>query len=170
MQGHCLLYVAQVSETELILLKFTHCYSINLHKFCANHGHVPHIFGFGCLPGGWLAIAMQYIHPAVHPSKSTAFTTSCEKWATELQALIQAFHKEDFVHGDLCEPNIICNGGKVMVVDFDWGGKEGKAYYPSVSLCDELTNGQGSNSPKITKDDNEQVLNNMLNGLRSKVH
>jgi len=34
------------------------------------------------------------------------------------------FHDAGFVHGDLRDANIICDGDSVMLIDFDWGGKD----------------------------------------------
>jgi len=75
----------------------------------------------------------------------------------------------EFVHGDLREPNMLCDGEKVMLVDFDWGGKVGEAYYPTARLSPELTNGRHNPNPKITKDDDWRVLVNTLRGLTNKV-
>jgi tRNA A-37 threonylcarbamoyl transferase component Bud32 len=32
---------------------------------------------------------------------------------------MQSFHDEGLVHGDLREPNILCDGENVMSIDFD---------------------------------------------------
>lgn len=44
-----------------------------------------------------------------------------------MQTLVKSLHAENLVHGDLRYPNIICNGEKVMIVDFDWAGREGES-------------------------------------------
>ena len=44
-------------------------------------------------------------------------------WEKELQTLVKSFHAKNLVHGDLRYPSIICNGEKVMIVDFDWAEK-----------------------------------------------
>jgi tRNA A-37 threonylcarbamoyl transferase component Bud32 len=49
--------------------------------------------------------------------------------------LVQSFHKKFFVHGDLQDTNIIVaeggDGLQVTLIDFNWGGLEGEARYPS---------------------------------------
>ncbi|KAH9953119.1 hypothetical protein BC827DRAFT_173575 [Russula dissimulans] len=77
---------------------------------------------------------------------------SCERWIIDdLDQLVRSFHNASFVHGDLREPNILCNGETVMLIDFDWGGKEGEAYYLTAKLSPELMDGHDSTSRKITK-------------------
>lgn len=86
-------------------------------------------------------------------------------WAKELQVLIRSFHDKNFVHGDLRCPNIICDGEKVMIVDFNWAGKEGEVSYPRGQLASELTDGRSRNDRKITKDDDLRVLCKTLKHL-----
>lgn len=40
-------------------------------------------------------------------------------------------HGQGLVHGDLRFMNILCDvKGNVMIVDFDWAGREGEVKYP----------------------------------------
>jgi tRNA A-37 threonylcarbamoyl transferase component Bud32 len=75
---------------------------------------------------------------------------------------MQSFHDEGLVHGDLREPNILCDGEKMMLIDFDWGGEVGKACYPHARLCHDLMEGRDCTSPQITKGDGRGVLQNTL--------
>jgi hypothetical protein len=109
------MYLAKTTNNEEIIVKFIHRYSIDLHSFCASCGHAPRIFGFGQLPGGRSVVAMQYPSSATHPSKSP-HRTHLDRWK-ELITLMQAFHRADMVHGDLREPNILCDGENVILVD-----------------------------------------------------
>ena len=113
-------------RTKQIIVKFTRRYSIEMHAFCAKRGHAPGILGFGQLPGGWSVVAMDYISPAVPLSRSPNLTRLCDKWMDELQKLMQTFHARGLVHGDLREPNILCYGEKVMLIDFDRVAKSGR--------------------------------------------
>jgi hypothetical protein len=105
---------------------------------------------------------MGYISPLVHPSQSSNLTYLCGKWIDDLEKLMQSFHEYGFVHGDLREPNILCDGETAMLIDFDWGGKVGdsEAYNTTAWLCPELTDGRHGADPKITKNDNRRVLQN----------
>ncbi|KAH8986309.1 hypothetical protein EDB92DRAFT_1879504 [Lactarius akahatsu] len=156
------LYIAKTSDGEEIIVKFTRQYSIKLHNFCAERGHAPTIRGFGTIPGGWYVIAMDYISSSTSPSESLHLTCLRDKWKDDLSALVQAFHDEDLVHGDLRKPNMICNEEDILLLDFDWGGQVGEASYPCAWLNLDLTDGREDISLGITKDDDTRILQNTL--------
>lgn len=162
------LYFAETLHKKQIMVKFTRRYSIALHEFCADRGHAPGILGFGELPGGWLVIAMDYIFPPMSPIESASFISLLDKWKDELNTLVQSFHDEDLVHGDLRESNIICHEETVVLIGFDWGGIAGQAYYPHPRLCPELRYGRDSSDPKITKDDDKRILQTTLEGFEGR--
>ena len=168
-QDDRLLFLAETldSDEKLILVKFSRRYAHQLHGFCASRGQAPDVLDFKQIPGGWSVVAMDYIHPCVHPSESPKLTSLCDQWADDMKNLVQSFHDLDLVHGDLREPIMLCNGEKVMLVDFDWGGKVGEAYYPIARLSPELTDGRDNTNPKITKDDDWRVLQNTLRALKN---
>jgi hypothetical protein len=80
---------------------------------------------------------------------------------------VKSFHDNGLVHGDLREPNLICDGDKIMLVDFDWGGEDGKTSYPCGNLNPGLTDGRASTDGEITKDDDIRILGNTLRNLSS---
>ena len=156
-----LLYIAKrLGADEFFLIKFTRQYAIELHDFCAKEGHAPSILGYERLPGGWFAVAMEYIEPDISITKSASdvLTLHRDRWTEELKHLVGSFHAIDLVHGDLRDANIICKGEKVMLIDFDWGGKVGEAFYPTLDLNPELLEGRTSDGFGITKDDDVCVL------------
>ncbi|KAH9083830.1 hypothetical protein EDB83DRAFT_2212602 [Lactarius deliciosus] len=161
-----LLYQAKrPGVNEPILIKFTQQYSIELHDFCAKAGHAPSILGYERLPGGWFAVAMEYVWPGPSIMKSNLLTSNRTHWAIQLRRLVHDFHANDFVHGDLRDANIICNGNSVMLVDFDWGGKVGEASFPTLNLHAELLDGRTSDDMIITKDDDMRVLGKTITKL-----
>lgn len=162
-----LLYVAETPgpDKQRVVIKFARKYSIELHDFCARLGHAPAIYAFERLPGGWCAVAMRYVESAMPITHSPLLPTHRQLWEGQLQALVNKFHDQGFCHGDLRGPNIACEGQSVMLLDFDWGGKEGEACYPSWMLNVELLVGRVSKDLKITKDDDWRVLTNTLNQL-----
>ena len=159
------LYIAQTPDKKEVIVKFTCQYSIALHAFCADHGYAPGILGFGTIPGGWFGIAMDYISPTVHPSQSPHLLRLRNKWIGDLRVLVKSFHDKGLVHGDLREPNIICDGEQVMLIDFDWGGAAGEASYPRANLNPELIDGRASTDVEITKGDDIRVLENTITKL-----
>ena len=127
------LYHARLGSTnEEIYIKFTQRYSSELHDFCARQGLAPKLLGFERLAGGWFALAMEkvdIVEPEVIESLS-----ELGKWKEEIRTLVSGFHKEGLVHGDLRLANFIFtndkNPRKMLLVDFDWGGPEGKVFFP----------------------------------------
>jgi len=113
---------------------------------------------------------MPYLSSYVSPSQGdpTILDRFCDKWINDLQKLVEAFHNNNLVHGDLREPNILCNEEKLVLLDFDWGGKVGEVYYPDASLCSELTDGRTRTDLMITQDDDNRVLQNTINRLKLK--
>ncbi|KAH9167048.1 hypothetical protein EDB89DRAFT_2127435 [Lactarius sanguifluus] len=146
---------------ELILIKFVRRYSIDLHHFCAKAGHAPSILGYERLPGGWFAVAMEYVKPDTSITESTHGV----RWKQELVNLMGSFHAKNLVHGDLQDDNIICRGDSVILVDFDWGGKVGEASYPTLALNPELLDGRESDGLIITMDDDVRVLRKTLDKM-----
>jgi len=49
-----------------------------------------------------------------------------------------------------------------MLIDFDWGGKEGLVSYPTPNLNPELLQGRVSGDLRIMKEDDRRVLKNTL--------
>lgn len=161
------LYIAQTSDKKEVVVKFTRRYSIALHAFCAKCGHAPGILGFGTIPGGWFVVAMDYILPSVYPSQSRHLLQLRDKWIGDLMMLVKSFHDEGLVHGDLREPNMICDEEEIMLVDFDWGGTAGQVSYPRADLNPELTDGRASTNAEITIGDDIRILQNTVTKLRN---
>ena len=162
------IYKARSLETQgQILIKFTQRYSIDLHAFCAQKGHAPSIFGYERLPGGWFAVAMEHVEPSTLITQSENLKYHRDRWTAELERLLDGIHAMDLVHGDLRDVNIICKGDTVMLVDFDWGGQVGEAVYPTFNLNPELLWQRGSDSLKITKEDDKRVLRKTFSKIRN---
>ncbi|KAH9007237.1 hypothetical protein EDB86DRAFT_68464 [Lactarius hatsudake] len=158
------LYIAKtLSDPEReIVVKFTRRYSIELHAFCADRERAPSILGFGQVPGGWFVVAMDYISEAVYPSHSTDLPRLRDQWTHDLTSLVDSFHDQGLVHGDLRQPNMICNGERIMLIDFDWGGRVGETSYPHARLHPQLTIGRQSVGGEITKIDDDRILQQTL--------
>ncbi|KAI5990776.1 hypothetical protein EDD15DRAFT_2451121 [Pisolithus albus] len=140
-QSYRLLYVAETQQGQSVLIKFTRRYSIQLHETCARLGHAPRILAFERLPGGWYAVAMEYIESGVSINQSTQLAARGDRWANELRQLMDKFHSEGLVHGDLRDANMLCTEDSVMLIDFDWGGIDGEVSYPTCNLNNELLEG-----------------------------
>jgi tRNA A-37 threonylcarbamoyl transferase component Bud32 len=80
---------------------------------------------------------MEYIESGVPITHASRLSAHRERRVAELQRLMDDFHEKDLVHGDLRAANIICKDDFVMLIDFDWGGKDGEVFYPTPDLSDE---------------------------------
>jgi len=110
---------------------------------------------------------MEYVEsgiPITHPSLLPARRAH---WMAQLEHLMEKFHEKDLVHGDLRDANIICKDDSVMLIDFDWGGKDGDVFYPTPNLNEELLQGRASDDLRITKEDDRRVLMKTLAKLKS---
>lgn len=157
------LYLARVTPTnEEIYVKFSRRYSRELHVFCADRGLAPEPLGFERLPGEWFGIAMRKIE-VVDPCEIESFP-ELDTWKKDIRKLVDDFHEEGLVHGDLRLENFIFTESsprKMMLVDFDWGGKVGEARFPRGALPEELWP-QGKKPQRldelIAEEDDDRVL------------
>ncbi len=62
------------------------------------------------------------------------------------------------MHGDLRPPNFIVDEERLLLIDFDWGGKEGQATFPDAQLHPILRKSRGD--MLIQKRHDENVLAN----------
>ncbi|KAI6136227.1 hypothetical protein F5141DRAFT_1288041 [Pisolithus sp. B1] len=161
------LYTVETIDNKQIIVKFTRQYSFDLHMFCADRGCAPALFGCERLPGGFFGIAMEFVRSAF-PISHSPYVEKHREWVDKLRKLVESFHAEGFVHGDLRAPNIICDGNRVMLIDFDWGGKEGEVSYPHGLLNADLIIGRDNTDLKITKGDDVRILEGTLKGVRLK--
>jgi len=65
---------------------------------------------------------MEYIESGVPITSSDLLSANRDRWMDELQHLVDSFHAEGLVYGDLRDANTICKGDSLMLIDFDWGG------------------------------------------------
>ena len=87
-----------------------------------------------------------------------------DTWKGEIRKLVDGFHREGLVHGDLRLGNFIFTEAtprKMLLIDFDWGGKEKEVYFPRGQLAEELRAQDDQvdclDRP-ITKEDDDRVL------------
>ena len=126
-------YRAQTDTGKTVVVKFVQQYGIDAHRYLANLGYAPQVLYFGNVypdtikrPLRPRMVIMEYIDGE---SAFTATLTASQCLA--LRDAITVMHEQNFVHGDLRPPNVhIGKDGKVYVLDFDWAGLVGKAFYP----------------------------------------
>lgn len=75
---------------------------------------------------------------------------------TDINDVVKEIHSHGYVHGNLRPPNFIINAGRLLLVDFDWGGKEGEVKFPQVQLHPSLWLGRWDTN--IIKDHDEKAV------------
>lgn len=116
-----------------VVVKFTPSYNKYAHQLLYAHGLAPKLY-FADYVGtkeddgpGMFVVVMEYIGGAVVDLKD-ASVGHREK----LVKAVNTLHANNYVIGDLREPNILLRGGDAFyLIDYDWCGKEGQARYPA---------------------------------------
>ncbi|KAH9036403.1 hypothetical protein EDB84DRAFT_1269134 [Lactarius hengduanensis] len=132
-----LLYIANKQDSKgkmdgtTIIVKFSKRYGKEVHLFCTNKGFAPQLLGFEMLPGSWYAIAMEHFLSVSTIIDSPLFHILEDTWIERMKLIVKELHDNGYVHGDLCIPNFIVDGERLLLVDFDWGGKSGKVTFPN---------------------------------------
>jgi hypothetical protein len=122
------LYITETTDSKkIIVVKFAYHYSYELPAFCAVRGQASSILGFKSLPGGFFGITIELLTLAWE-TLSSRFVEKYGEWANQLRQLVDVFHAEGLVHGDLWSPNILCNGDRLMLLNFDWEKRKGRCF------------------------------------------
>jgi hypothetical protein len=163
------LYHAKMQNDDSdVIVKFTRRYCTDLHQFCAKRGHAPKLLGYGTVPGGWHVVVMEFVDQDIGKTLAHYAPTHLDQWKKDLTRLLEEFHGEGFVHGDLRYANLIVRRGepeRIILVDYDWGGKHGNVSFPSRHLHKEITEGE-LESLVITKEHDHRVLRATIAKLR----
>ncbi|KIP01592.1 hypothetical protein PHLGIDRAFT_131192 [Phlebiopsis gigantea 11061_1 CR5-6] len=131
------IFRATMDARHPVVVKFVYGYCGEAHRLLADLA-VPlaprlHHCGPRADAGGLVVVVMDYVEPA----RDQRFTAA---HAQALRTAMKALHAGGLVHGDLRRPNMLLkNAEELMVIDFDWSGREGKVRYPvDVSLRKDM--------------------------------
>lgn len=94
-----------------------------MRRFCAKLGHAPKLLSAQRLPGCFAAIVTEYIEGRSLGFPSNVSPEERDKWIHELRELVQKLHDTQYVRGDFRPPNVLCIKDKIILLDFDRGGK-----------------------------------------------
>ena len=125
------IYLAEIEYTgysQSIVVKFTQRYNSEAHNICAAEGYAPELIAVNDV-GDWKMVAMEFIEGDIlqelggKPSNSVFH---------QIESAIQLLHNHNFVFADLRMNNVMVkkSNQKVMLIDFDWTGRETEDCYP----------------------------------------
>ncbi|KAF8962089.1 hypothetical protein BDZ97DRAFT_1156495 [Flammula alnicola] len=128
------MYIATLSETgQEVIVKFTARYNEAAHRLLAEAQLAPRLHFCQRVIGDLYMVVMDRVD-----GKSI---WQLQEDKTPLPAIIlkmvedavRLLHEHDIVFGDLHDPNILYveSEGRVVLVDFDWAGKDGESRYPA---------------------------------------
>lgn len=108
-----------------VVVKFVVKYGLEVHEALAACGMAPAIYGHEAV-ARMTMVVMEHIEGRmwqVNPNPSN-------QQKVNLRAIESKLREGGFVHGDLRPPNIMVQGDRVFLIDFDWAGQAGTAKYP----------------------------------------
>jgi len=139
-QHHALYLARMATETsdEVVLVKFSVKYHENAHRLLASADPplAPALHFFTRVVGDMYMIVMEYVPKSKGQSLFVAPPPqpALDNIRKDIDRALNLLHENDLVFGDLREPNVLYlpeDGGRVLLVDFDRAGRDGKDRYPA---------------------------------------
>jgi len=161
------------SSGKMAVVKFVGRYGVGAHRHLAEAGMAPRLLfcgpidgrcdaedldtrrAFGLHLGSPRMVVMDYIEG----THGEVLATKPKDTYAQVKAMVDKLHDSDYVFGDLRPPNIVFRKGKAFLVDFDWAGKQGEAFYP-MELAEGITECCGGKDLEIIKKKHDLELLN----------
>ncbi len=156
-----------------LCIKFTRRYSFEVHRLCAEKGHAPKLLACESLPGGWIMVVMEVldISNGSPPTPTSYHQFTYQQDAGEgsgalrsaIEALVRHSHVSGYVHGDLRDTNFFVRNDTnhptdFMLLDFDWGGKEGTVRYPMCVNHRHISRPEGAVDSQLILPEHDQEM------------
>jgi len=148
-----------------ICIKFVEAYSPDAHNHLAGLECAPVLRGFEKITGGWFMVVMDKLpeeFEMLHAHKERLPLSVFD----DITAKLGSFHDTGYVHGDICDTNIMVSKSdekRFMIIDFDWAGKIGKMKYSAcVNRIDIRRPSDVCDGKRILKDRDVAMLKDML--------
>nr|CAG8634183.1 8773_t:CDS:2 [Entrophospora candida] len=116
-------------------------YNVYAHKLCAKHKLAPRLLYYNnqdVAYMGYHMVIMEYVEAkTLFMAKDDLNIEYKKKVFKDIAEAKRLLHKNQLVFGDLRSTNILVtdmesSSPQGMLIDFDWGGKEGEAWYPTL--------------------------------------
>ena len=111
-----------------VIVKFAKRYGRHVQEFCAAEGFAPRLLHYEVLSSNWIFVVIEKLE-MVPIAKAPVEAAIVREQVLKIRNRLA---DAGFVHGDLREANILwdCINNRVVLIDFDWSGKEGEVLYP----------------------------------------
>jgi len=144
-----------------VVIKFTATYCADAHRKLAGIGRAPHL---------WFCERVEsvgmYVVVMDHEDVVRNYTRLVEKEHVEqLRAAVKMLHDENYVHGDIREPNVLVTTGGLKLVDFDWCGKVDDRYPADIALLPSLGWHDGVRRGGLVKKEHDEHMFKLLTGF-----
>ncbi|CAG8525366.1 13799_t:CDS:2 [Ambispora leptoticha] len=113
-----------------------HKYSLDTHQLLSEVGYAPKVLASSIIPGNWLLVYIEYLdnHSMLNRVAFNLNDQERNHLREKIEKMVEYLHNLGHVHGDLREGNILVsrledNDFDVKLIDFEWSGKAGSAYY-----------------------------------------
>ncbi|KAL7277910.1 hypothetical protein ACG7TL_008860 [Trametes sanguinea] len=132
------LFRARLNGTE-VLVKFCFRYGESAHRLLAEHDPplAPRLYACAPLVGGAIMVVMAIVPGGNTAWKQYGLGPLPDSVVRDIEGALKVLEQKGLVHGDVRRPNVVTiqrvdgtTGG--MLIDFDWSGKHGEVYYPSL--------------------------------------
>ena len=133
------LFVAEATgapdtPSENVVVKFAYRYNGEAHASLAASLLAPRLRYCNFEPSmGLYVVVMDYLEGAEMWDRSKLLPVHVDS----LRTAVKILHDQGFVFGDLRSPNVLVEGDRAVLIDFDWCGKEGEVRYPSDILLEK---------------------------------
>lgn len=119
----------KTGRTTRVVVKFTSSYGKEAHQHMVQHRAAPQLLYCAkeATVGGLVVVVMEYVDGLTYAENRDKVS---EEAITALKTKLHNLHEKSLVFGDLRPPNVIISEGRLVLIDFDWSGKEGEVHYP----------------------------------------
>ena len=147
-----------------VIVKFVEQYCIDAHRLMASKGYAPSVITFEKVTSRYHVVVMEYVEDAVtlheYIQKEQNRKHSIDQLKDHCSKALCVLHESGFCHGDLRGNNILVKRKEtaqpIVIVDFDWSGKNGVAKYPLFMNHIDLTWPEGATDGKFLHPDHDK--------------
>ncbi|KAJ6509024.1 hypothetical protein C8R45DRAFT_969640 [Mycena sanguinolenta] len=143
--GACVTFHCRTLEDNKdIVVKFVRFYGEAAQRLLANAGFAPHLLYYGDISSNASYGRVKMVVMDFVVGKNLGWLQEKKqklpgRIGEQLATIVHTLRDAGFVHGDLRAPNVVVTDDlqEVLLLDFDWAGKVGEAFYP-INLSSEV--------------------------------